>query len=106
MRQLASSLLFAAAMFTTVPAHAAQAPDPRTGFIKSCQTQMYMSAAACGCMADKAAQQLDAQGIAYLSLPALDVVHSAAMAKSMSGSEMARIDKFMRTAPDQCQAAK
>ncbi len=95
-----------AASLVAPAAFAAPAPDLRTSFIKSCQTQMYMSGAACGCLADKAAQQLDAKGMQYLSLQALDVANSTALAKSMSGAEIAKIDHFMRTAPDQCQAAK
>jgi hypothetical protein len=89
------------------PAIAApKAQDARTGFIKSCQTQMYMSAAACACLADKAARQLDAEAIAYLSLPALDVNNSTRLAKSMSGAEMVKIDHFMRDAPHACEGAK
>ena len=99
MRTLA--FLFAALLLAT-PAWAAKAPDARAGFIKSCETQMYYSAAVCACMAEKAATELDATGVAYLSLPALDVVHSAAMAKAMSGSDRNKIDSFMKTAPHQC----
>jgi len=100
---LSIALTIAGFSAACVPAVDASAPDARTGFVKSCQTQMYMSASACSCLADKAEAQLDAKAIAYLSLPALDVEHSTAMAKSMSGSEMNKIDAFMRTAPDQCQ---
>jgi hypothetical protein len=67
---------------------------------------MYMSQAACSCLADRAEAQLDATAIAYLSLQALDVTHSAAMAKAMTGAERNKIDAFMKTVPDQCQAAK
>lgn len=106
MRGLLLTGLLMAMLGTNLPADAASAPGSRAGFIKSCQTQMYMSAAACSCLADKAEAKLDATAIAYLSLPALDVTHSAAMAKSMSGAERNAIDAFMKTAPDQCQAAK
>ncbi len=83
----------------------ASAAPPRDGFIKSCQAQMYMSQAACGCLADKAEKQLDADGIAYLSLAATDVTHTAAAAKAMSPAQMAKIDKFMKTEPHACEAA-
>ena len=91
------------ALLAVAPAFAAGSPDARAGFIKSCQTQMLMSASACACMADKAAQRLDEKSIAYLSLPANDVAHSTAMAKSMSGAEIAKIDAFMKTAPHECE---
>jgi hypothetical protein len=91
---------------TSAPAFAAGAPDARAGFIQSCEKQMYMSAAACTCLAGKAERQLDARAIAYLSLPALDVAHSTAMARAMTGAEMHKIDNFMKTAPHQCEGAK
>ena len=105
MRVLLTGLLVAM-VGACFPASAATAPNGRAGFIKSCQTQMYMSAAACSCLADKAEQRLDATAIAYLSLPAFDVTHSAAMAKSMSGAERNAIDAFMKKAPHECEAAK
>lgn len=98
-----------AAMLLMLPAPAALAagvPDARTGFIQSCERQMYMSAPACACLADRAERQLDAAAIAYLSLPALDVARSTAMARSMTGAERNRIDSFMQTAPHQCEGAK
>lgn len=80
--------------------------DVRTKFVGSCESQMYMSNAACGCMADIAEAKLDDTAIAYLSLAATDVVHSAALSKSMSSAEIASIDRFMSTAPKQCKDAK
>jgi hypothetical protein len=103
MRARLALLLLAAA---SAPALAAGAPDARAGFIQSCEKQMYMPAPACACLADKADRQLDARAIAYLSLPALDVAHSTAMARSMTGAEMHKIDHFMKTAPHQCEGAK
>jgi hypothetical protein len=103
---LALASVLAGILTASPPATAAATANPRSGFIKSCETQMYMSAAACTCLADKADKQLDATAIAYLSLPALDVAHSTAMSKAMSAAEMGRIDRFMKTAPDQCQAAQ
>ena len=50
-------------------------------------------------MADIADKKLDDTAIAYLSLDANDVVHSAAMSKSMTSAEIASIDTFMKTAP-------
>jgi hypothetical protein len=99
MRTLALAL---AACLLATPTWAAKAPDARAGFVKSCETQMYYSAAVCTCMADKAKATLSPTAIAYLSLPALDVVHSSAMAKAMSGSDRNSIDNFMKTAPHQC----
>ena len=107
MRKLMVTGLMVSALLGTVSAGVAAAPSsPRAGLIRSCVTQMYMSQAACSCLADKAGVQLDATAIAYLSLQALDVTHSAAMAKAMTGAERNKIDNFMRTVPDQCQAAK
>jgi hypothetical protein len=106
MRGLVLTGLLVAMVGVSLPASAATASNARAGFIKSCQTQMYMSAAACSCLADKAEQRLDATAIAYLSLPALDVTHSAAMAKSMTGAERNAIDAFMKKAPHECEAAK
>ena len=83
----------------------AAAPDARTSFIKSCVTQMYYPQTVCACMADKAATSIGPQGMAYLSLQALDVAHSTAMSKAMSGSERNKIDAFMKTAPHQCEKA-
>ena len=88
------------------PATAAPAGNAMAGFVKSCQTQMYMSQVACSCMAAKAEAELDAKEVAYLSIPGNDGPAAAAATKSMSGAEIARIDKFMRSAPDQCQKAQ
>lgn len=85
---------------------APRAADPMAGFVKSCQTQMYMSGAACACLAAKAGKELDADAIAYLSLPALDVNNSTRLAKSMSAAERAKIDRFMRDEPRACEGAK
>jgi len=107
MRKLVVVGLVVSALLGTASTGLGATPsDGRAGLIRSCQTQMYMSAAACSCLADKAAVQLDATAIAYISLPALDVDKSTAMAKSMTGAERNKIDNFMRTVPDQCQAAK
>jgi hypothetical protein len=106
MRRLLLTGLLVAMAVASLSATAASPSNARAGFIKSCQTQMYMSAAACSCLADKAEARLDATAIAYLSLPALDVTHSAAMAKSMSGAERNAIDAFMKKAPHECEAAK
>jgi hypothetical protein len=103
---LTAGILVAALAIGDTPAIAAKAPDARTGFIKSCVTQMYYSEAVCGCMADKAATAIGPEGIAYLSLQALDVTHSAAMSKQMSVSERNKIDNFMKNAPHQCEGAK
>ena len=107
MRMLMVTGVVVLALLGTVSAGVAATPsNPRAGLIRSCVTQMYMSQAACSCLADKADVQLDATAITYLSLQALDVTHSAAMAKAMTGAERNKIDIFMRTVPDQCQAAK
>jgi hypothetical protein len=104
MRHLVTLGLLVASLVTAPPALAAAAGNPMAAFVKSCETQMYMSASQCACMADRAAKELDAQAIAYLSLPALDVAHSTAMSKSMSAAERVKIDHFMATAPHQCGA--
>jgi hypothetical protein len=88
------------------PSLPAMAADPMTAFAKSCQTQMYMSAAACACMVSKARAELDPKEIAYLSVPGSDGPAAAAATKAMSGKEIARVDSFMRIATDQCQKAQ
>jgi len=101
---LAVGLMMTAA--ASLPAMAAGAVDGRTGFIKSCVAQMDMSQTACGCVADNAAKMLDNQSVAYLEIQANNGPVAAAAAKKLTGSEIAKIDKFMRTVPDRCQAAK
>ncbi|MBI4921756.1 MAG: hypothetical protein HY834_08400 [Devosia nanyangense] len=106
MRRVAAAGLLIASILGASPSHAAMGKDAREDFIKSCEAQMYMPAPACACMADIAEQKLDDTAIAYLSLDANDVVHSAAMSKSMTSAEIASIDNFMKTAPGQCKDAK
>ena len=107
MRHLLAIGLAAATLAATGgPVLAAKAADAHAAFIKSCVTQMYYSEAVCSCMADNAPAAIGEEGMAYLSLPALDVAHSTAMAKQMSASERNRIDTFMKTAPHQCRGAK
>ncbi|MDR3471799.1 MAG: hypothetical protein P4M09_08945 [Devosia sp.] len=89
------------------PVLAAKPPaDPLVGFAKSCQTQMYMSQAACGCVVSKAKAQLDSKEIVYLSIPGAAGPEAAAAAKEMTGAELANVDKFMHTAVPQCEGAK
>jgi hypothetical protein len=89
---------------TGLPAVAAA--DPMGAFAKSCQTQMFMSASACACMAQKARAELDAKELTYLSIPGANGPAAARAAEGMSRSEIARVDHFMRTAPEQCQKAQ
>ena len=106
MRQLIATGFLIASVLAASPASAAMTKDTRESFIHSCQTQMYMSAPACGCMADIAEKKLDDAAIAYLSLDANDVVQSAAMSKAMTAKEIASIDAFMQSAPHTCKDAK
>lgn len=87
-------------------AAAAPVPNAMAGFVKSCQTQMYMSQAACACMAQRAATELDAREIAYLSVPGNNGPAAAAATRAMNSGEIARVDKFMRSAPPACEGAK
>jgi hypothetical protein len=82
------------------------AGDPMAAFAKSCQTQMYMSASACACMVQKARAGLDARELAYLSIPGANGPAAAKAAEGMTPAEIARVDHFMRTAPEQCQNAR
>jgi len=91
-------------LVASLPAMAAS--DPMAAFAKSCQTQMYMSAAACACMEQKAKAELDAREIAYLSIPGANGPAAAKAAEGMSGKEIAGVDHFMRTATQQCQKAR
>jgi hypothetical protein len=94
---LAAGLMLAASL----PAMAAA--DPMAAFARSCQTQMFMSAAACACMVQKARAELDGKELTYLSIPGANGPAAARAAEGMSRSELARVDHFMRTAPEQCQ---
>ena len=87
-------------------AFAAMDKPTQARFIARCETSMYMPAAQCTCMAGIADKKLDALAIAYLSLDPLDVTHSAAMSKKMTGKELASVDSFMKTAPHACKGAK
>lgn len=101
-KPLLVALVAGAALLAGLPAHAAT--DLRKGFVASCENQMMMSKPQCECMADRAETDLDERGIVYLSLGATDVKHTAATAKAMTPSEMAAVDKFMKTAPKSCMA--
>jgi hypothetical protein len=70
----------------------------------SCQKQMQMSAAQCGCVADQAMADLDSTERTYISLPALDFKRSSALAETMSPKQIAQIDAFMRKVPAECEA--
>jgi hypothetical protein len=96
---LASLAVLAAA----TPASAEMDKKQHDAFVTSCTTQLFESAATCECMAVTAGKTLSDDAILYLSIAATDVVHSAALAKSMSRAEIASIDKFMQTAPKACR---
>jgi hypothetical protein len=102
MRGILTIALLAGALAT--PSWAASAVDPMVAFVKSCQTQMYLSAAACSCLVGKAKSELDAKEIAYLTIPGSDGPAAAAAAKALSGAEVGKVDKFMRTATNECQS--
>lgn len=99
------ALLLCLGVVTSSTAFAAMSSQQRTDFTASCQRQMYMSKGECACMADIADKTLDEAAITYLSLDALDVKHSAAMAKTMTAAEIHSIDHFMQTAPKTCKGA-
>ena len=105
MKLLAAGLLILGILSSSA-ASAAMDKEARGKFTASCETQMYMSGAQCACMADIADRSLDEVAVAYLSLAATDVVHSAALAKSMTAAERSSIDHFMQTAPKACKGAK
>ncbi len=104
-RLLAIGLMFAS-VFASSSAFAAMTPDARSTFVARCQSSMYMTSGECGCMAGIADSKLDELAIAYLSLDPLDVTHSAAMSKKMTGKELSAVDNFMKTAPHSCKGAK
>lgn len=79
--------------------------DSRGQFATSCQRQMQMSAAQCGCVADHAMAELDATEREYLMLPATDYPSANALLKKMSSGQIAAIDAFMRKVPDLCRAS-
>ncbi|HTJ57525.1 MAG TPA: hypothetical protein VL418_08190 [Devosiaceae bacterium] len=93
------------ALAASLPALAAP-PAGLAGLMHSCQTQMYMSVAACSCLLAKAQAQLDDKQIAYLSIPGDNGPMAVAATRGMRASEIAQIDKFMRTVPEQCQKAQ
>lgn len=92
-----------AVLAATIPAHAEMEKKQHDMFVKSCTTQLFESAATCECMAKVAGDTLTDDAILYLSIQATDVRNSAALAKSMSQTEIASIDKFMQTAPKMCR---
>ncbi len=100
MRMVLAAITLAA---LAAPAFAAGTPDLHAALLKSCQTQMYLSGGACTCLVAKAEAELDPKQIAYLTIPGSDGPDAAKAAESLSGSEIGRIDKFMRSVPDQCQ---
>jgi hypothetical protein len=106
MRRILVSLIVVASVLITSTALAAMDKGAHDKFVGRCKASMYMSGAQCSCMADIASRKLDALAIAYLSLDPLDVRHSAAMSKKMTGKELASIDSFMKTAPHACKGAK
>ena len=106
MRRIFVAGLLVVSVLASSTAFGAMTKDVRTKFVSQCQKQMYYSGAQCSCMADIAARKLDDFSIAYLNLDALDVVHSAAMSKKMTGGENAAINNFMKTAPHTCKGAK
>lgn len=106
MRRILVAGLLVVSVLSSSVAFGAMTKEVRTKFVTMCEKQMLMSGAQCGCMADIADKTLDDLVIAYESLEANDVVHSAAMSKQMTAAELASADKFMRTAPNQCKRAK
>jgi hypothetical protein len=102
MRGILTIALLAGALAT--PSWAATALSPTAAFVKSCETQMYMSASACSCLVGKAQTELDAKEIAYLTIPGSDGPAAAAAAKALTGAEVGKVDKFMRTATNECQS--
>lgn len=100
------AVVLAAGLVLTASLPAMAAGDPVAAFARSCQTQMYMSAAACACMVQKARVELDARELAYLSIPGAHGPAAAKAAEGLSGKETAGVDHFMRTAPEQCQNAR
>ena len=102
---LAAGLLIASVLAASVT-YADMTKESRSKFVASCQKQMYMSAPACGCMADIAAKKLDDLSIQYLSLDALDVTHCAAISKQMTSKELGAVDSYMKTAPHTCEAVR
>jgi hypothetical protein len=83
----------------------AQVASPeRDAIVRSCIQQMFMSQAACGCLADQAAATLDPLQQQWLALGATDVNHSAPISKEMSHQEAMQVDAFMRSVPDSCSA--
>ena len=106
MRRALVSLILVATVVASSQAVASMDKAAHDKFVARCKTSMYMTGAQCSCMADLAGKKLDDLSIAYLSLDPLDVRHSAAMSKKMTGKELSAIDSFMKTAPHTCKSAK
>lgn len=96
--------IVAAIGFAALAPVANAAPTDRAVIIRSCETQMFLSNTACGCLADKALSTLDPLQQAWLGLGATDVAHSAPLSEKMTAAEAHQVDTFMRTVPDQCAA--
>ncbi len=105
MRHVIAAGLLLASTVASSGVFAEMTAPVRAKFVSQCEKQMYYSAPVCSCMADIADKTLDDLAIAYLSLDALDVVHSAGFSKQMTAKELASVDKFMKTAPHTCAKA-
>jgi hypothetical protein len=105
MRRVLVAGLVVLLVIASSSAFAAMDKPTRAKFVTRCEKSMYMSAGECGCMADHADNKLDDLAIAYLSLDPLDVTHSAAMSKKMTGKELSAVDNYMKTAPHSCKGA-
>lgn len=105
MRFVAAGLIVAS-VFASSSTFAAMDKPTHDRFVARCESSMYMSPGECGCMAGIANKKLDDLAIAYLALDPLDVRNSAAMSKKMTGTELASVDNFMKTAPHTCKGAK
>lgn len=102
-RDVIPVVMVVGAIMSSAPASAAPSPPQMHQAIeRSCVQQMFMSEAACGCLADQAVAQLDPIEQTWLTLGANNVDLSAPLSKQMSRSEADEVDRFMQTVPDAC----
>jgi hypothetical protein len=104
MRRILLGLSAAGAMMAggALAMPAVAAGNAHEAIVRSCIQQMFMSKAACSCLADQAASRLDPLQQQWLALGATDVGHSAPISKQMTHAEAVAIDHFMQSVPDAC----
>ncbi|WP_029041273.1 hypothetical protein [Cucumibacter marinus] len=86
----------------------AQQDTVRADIVASCMAELSMPEAGCGCIADKANEELGPELSAYLAKVLSDPAGAAADAQSgvVSADQVKQLGEFMTSAPQACSAAQ